>query len=156
MLVSLKSTSPLFARNAGVNKEKKPARFTHPCNKDEPLNDAQGLIVKVQAHDMALVDAHVLRHKGLEMENHLAASLDAVFVEGGPPDDLRLEHIVRLRYQFPCQRLEYGRGVYAVREQVVELAADEEDGRGAALLKDLVGYLRDQGFPVGWWDMCLL
>jgi hypothetical protein len=60
-------------------------------------------------HHIPLVYPHVLRDKCLQMEDLLGTQLASMLVEGRPLDDLRLERIVRLRYQFPREGL-YDRG----------------------------------------------
>jgi hypothetical protein len=74
--------------------------------------------------DIPLVQPHVLRDESLQMKDLFATQLAPMFVEGCPLDHLGLQRIIRLRYQLPCERLDDGCAVYAMREQVVEGGAD--------------------------------
>jgi hypothetical protein len=58
------------------------------------------------------------------MEDLLGTYLTPVLVERCPFDHLRLQRIVRLRYEFPRQRLDDGCGIDTMREEIVEGGAD--------------------------------
>jgi hypothetical protein len=63
-----------------------------------------------------LIQPHVLRDKCFQMKDLLAAHLASMLIESRPFDDLRLECIVRLRYQLPRERLNDRCRVDAVRK----------------------------------------
>jgi len=77
----------------------------------------------VRVH-IPLIQSHILRHKCLQMEDLLAAHLTSMFVERRPFNDLRLQRIVRFRYKFPRKRLDDGRRVDAMRQEIVKRGAD--------------------------------
>ena len=54
------------------------------------------------------------------MENDFASCLAPVLVKSRPFDDFWLERIVGLGDEFPSERLQDGRGIYAMREEVVK------------------------------------
>jgi hypothetical protein len=54
------------------------------------------------------------------VEDLFASHLTPVFIESRPLDDLWLQGIIGLGYQFPCERLDNRCGVDAMREEVVK------------------------------------
>ena len=53
----------------------------------------------------ALVNGHVLGHKGLQVVDGLVALLQTMLVDGGLTDDFRLEGVVAVLQQFPDETL---------------------------------------------------
>lgn len=56
--------------------------------------------------NLPLVYPHILCNKCFEMEDLFATHLTPMFVESCPFDDLWLQRVIRLRYEFPRERLD--------------------------------------------------
>lgn len=92
-----------------------------------------------------------------------------MLVKRGPFYDIGLEGVVNFGYQLECQGLwrsvkarrmtqicesylEDSCGWYAVGEQVIEFSSDLQDTSRSTFGENLVGHLRDECFPIRWWN----
>lgn len=66
------------------------------------------------------IQLHVLCNKCLDLKYLFRSNLTPMLVESRPFDNLWLQCIIRLWYEFPCECLDNGRRVDTMREEVVE------------------------------------